>query len=78
MGSEKKYSWTKEGVFEGMGSYEECVVEAIDGVGASVVVSIYAMDDTPISITMNGEEVMADVVLFTLEQDEFTGSETIL
>ena len=78
MGGKEKYSWTKRGVFESMAGYEDCVIEAIDGVGASVVVSVYAVDDAPISIMMNGEEVLADVVLFTLEQDEFNGDEVVV
>lgn len=73
MGSEKKYSWTKEGVFEELGgraelACSECVVEIAEGVGDSVVVSIYAEGDTPISIEMNGEEVLAEVVMFSLER----------
>jgi len=80
--SEKKYRWTKESVFEGLKESagavnRNCVVEAVDGVGSSVVVSMYAVDDTPISITMNGEEILADVVMFSLSQDEMRSGEVL-
>ena len=80
--SEKKYRWTKESVFEGLKESvgavnRNCVVEAVDGVGSSVVVSMYAVDDAPISITMNGEEILADVVMFSLSQDEMRIGEVL-
>ena len=80
MGIEKKYSWAKErglkGVVESGG--QNCIVEAVEGVGSSVVVSMYAVDDMPISITMNGEEVLADVVLFSLSSEEVRGDELVV
>ena len=49
---------------------ESCILETVDGVGSSVVVSLSAVGDSLISITMNGKKMLADVVLFSLEGDE--------
>jgi len=78
MGAENKYSWIKEGVFKKLKANRECVIEAVDGVGTSVVVSMYAVDDAPLSITMNGEEVLAEVVMFTFDRSELNDGEVIV
>ena len=72
MVSEKARSWTKESVFKELEARVGCgcgefAIEAVDGVDDSVVVSMCATGDTPISIMMNGEEVLAEVVLISLQ-----------
>ncbi len=74
MESEKKYGWTREGLLSKLSngaqlSPENCVVEAVEGNGTSVVVLMNSVGDVPISITMYGREVLADMVLFSLERD---------
>ena len=72
MVSEKARSWTKESVFKELKAHVSCgsgefAVEAVDGENDSVVVSMCAVGDVPISIMMNGQEVLAEVVLISLE-----------
>ena len=82
MGNKNLYNWIEEGKFDGISANvgfecEECIVEAVDGFGSSVVVSLSAVGDEPISIMMNGEEVSADIVLFSLEREEERGEFSI-
>jgi len=80
MVGEKKYSRTKESVFKELkGRTEfncsEFSIKTVEGDGASIVVSMCAVGDTSISVTMNGEEVLAEIVLFSLNKEETGCSE---
>jgi len=83
MKSERRYDWTNKNVFEGLRrrnnpDCDEYVVESVDGAKDSVVVSMYAADDEPIAVMMNGEEILAEVVLFSLDRNELRNGDAII
>ena len=74
MRREKLKGWIEGDVFKELELHakfdrDECVVEAIEGFGPSVLVSLSSLGGKPISVTMDGEEVLTEVVLFSLERD---------
>lgn len=71
MNSSKNYGWTREGILmrlSELGDFkqEDCSVEAVEGEGASIVVLVNSVGETPISVKMNGQEVLADMVLVSI------------
>lgn len=72
MNDKAAQKWTTESLFNalkdrpafGNGS---CSIEIIDGIDSSIVVSMHAYGDLPIFITVSGEQILAESVLFALE-----------
>ena len=77
MESSKKYGWTESCILNKLNkiselrcfNYKECAIEAVDGEDASVVVLMNAVGELPISIMMNGKEVMVDIVLISMDRE---------
>lgn len=45
----------------------DCSIEIIDGIDSSVVVSMHEYGDLPIFVTVGGEQILAEAVLFSTE-----------
>ena len=77
MASNKEKDWTKKCILNKLSeindlkwlNHEECAVETVDGEGGSVVVLMNSVGKLPISIMMNGQEVMADIVLISMDRE---------
>jgi len=77
MKSNKEKSWTKQCILNKLSKiidlncfdHKECSVETVDGEGDSVVVLMNSAGELPISIMMNGQEVMADIVLISMDRE---------
>jgi len=68
-------SWTKERVFQELKGRtkfrsNDCMVETVEGSDSSIIISMCAVGDKPISVTMNGKEMLAEVVMFSLAKEE--------
>jgi len=62
--TESLYSALKERPAFSNGS---CSIEIIDGLNSTIVVSMHEFGDLPIFVTVGGEQVLAETVLFSLD-----------
>ena len=65
------HRWTNESLYETLRnlpvfSNGSCSIEVIEGIDSSIVVSMHAYGDLPIYITVSGEQILAEAVLFSL------------
>ena len=65
------HRWTNESLYETLRnlpafSNGSCSIEVIEGIDSSIVVSMHTYVDLPIYITVSGEQILAEAVLFSL------------
>jgi len=66
------YRWTTESLFEALKgkpkfSNGSCSIEVIEGIDASIVVIMHTHGDLPVFIIVSGEQILAEAVLFSLD-----------
>lgn len=72
MNDKSVYKWTTESLFNALKgrptfSNGSCSIEVIEGIDASIVVVMHTHGDLPIFITVSGEQILAEAVLFSLD-----------
>jgi len=72
MNDKAAHKWTTESLFNALKdrpafSNGSCSIEIIDGIDSSIVVSMHDYGDLPIFITVSGEQILAEAVLFSLD-----------
>lgn len=72
MSDRSAHQWTTESLFnslKGRPAFNNgsCSIEIIDGIDSSIVISMHTHGDLPIFITVSGEQILAEAVLFALE-----------
>lgn len=72
MNDKATHRWTTESLFEALRgrpacSNGTCSIEVIEGIDSSIVVSMHTHGDLPIFITVSGEQILAEAVLFSLD-----------
>jgi len=77
MNDKATHRWTTESLFNALKdrpafSNGNCTIEIIDGIDSSIVVSMHSYGDLPIFITVSGEQILAETVLFSLDDVENT------
>lgn len=70
--------WTTESLFNALKerpafNNESCSIEIIDGLDSTIVISMHNYGDLPVFVTAGGEQILAEAVLFALEDVEDTG-----
>ena len=71
------HRWTTESLFNSLKerpafNNESCSIEIIDGIDSTIVVSMHNYGDLPIYLTAGGEQILAEAVLFSIEDIENT------
>ena len=66
------YRWTTESLFDALKgkpkfSNGSCSIEVIEGIDASIVVLMHEHGDLPVFIIVSGEQILAEAVLFSLD-----------
>lgn len=74
MNNKAIHDWTKEDLLvflAGRSSFSNGIhsIETHEGNDSSIVVSMYTESDLPISLEMNGKQIKAEVVLFSLSEE---------
>ena len=72
MNDKSAQRWSTESLYttlKGLPAFSNgsCSIEIIDGIDSSIVVSMHQYGDLPIFITVGGEQILAETVLFSLE-----------
>ena len=72
MNDKAAHRWTTQSLFDALKSRPafsngSCSIEVIEGIDASIVVSMHTHGDLPIYITVSGEQILAEAVLFSLD-----------
>lgn len=70
--NDKAHRWTTESLFDALKerpafNNESCSIEIIDGLDSSIVVSMHNYGDLPIFVTVGGDQILAEAVLFSVE-----------
>jgi len=71
MNTNSTHKWRTESLFNALKATpafnkDHCSIEIIDGIDSSIVVSMHEFGDLPIFITVSGEQILAESVLFSL------------
>ena len=66
------HRWTTESLFGALKERpafndDSCSIEIIDGIDSSIVVSMHNFGDLPIFVTVGGDQILAEAVLFSVE-----------
>lgn len=66
------HRWTTESLFNGLKerpafNNDSCSIEIIDGLDSTIVVSMHHYGDLPIFVTVGGDQILAEAVLFSLD-----------
>lgn len=66
------HRWSTEPLFESLKdlpgfSNGSCSIEIIDGIDSSIVITMHGYGDLPIFMTVGGEQILVEAVLFSLE-----------
>jgi len=66
------HRWTTESLFNALKerpafNNDSCSIEIIDGLDSTIVVSMHHYGDLPIFLTAGGDQILAEAVLFSLE-----------
>ena len=69
--------WTTESLFEALKerpafNNQSCSIEIIDGLDSTIVISMHRYGDLPVFITAGGEQILAEAVLFALDDIQDT------
>jgi uncharacterized protein YjfI (DUF2170 family) len=72
MSNTSAHKWTTESLFNALNerpafNNESCSIEIIDGIDSTIVVSMHLHGDLPIFITAGGDQILAEAVLFSIE-----------
>jgi len=72
MNDKSALRWTTASLFEALKgqpafSNTECSIEVIEGIDSSIVISMHTHGDLPIFITVSGEQILAEAVLFSAD-----------
>ena len=72
MNDQSTHKWSTESLFNALKespafASERSSVEIIDGIDSSIVISMHDFGDLPIFITVSGEQILAESVLFSLD-----------
>ena len=72
MNDKSAYRWTTENLFDalkGRPSFSDgsCSIEMIEGIDASIVIIMHTHGDLPVFVTVSGEQILAESVLFALD-----------
>ena len=72
MNDNAAHRWTTESLFEALKarpvfSNGTCSIEVIEGIDSSIVILMHGYGDLPIFMTVSGEQILAEAVLFALE-----------
>jgi uncharacterized protein YjfI (DUF2170 family) len=64
--------WTNESLFNALKEQpvfnnKSCSIEIIDGLNSTIVIAMHNYGDLPIFVTTGGEQILAEAVLFALE-----------
>lgn len=64
--------WTNESLFNALKEQpafnnESCSIEIIDGLNSTIVIAMHNYGDLPIFVTTGGDQILAEAVLFALE-----------
>ncbi|MFQ3246571.1 MAG: hypothetical protein ACJAYF_000478 [Arenicella sp.] len=67
------HRWTTESLFGALKerpafNNDSCSIEIIDGIDSIIVVSMHNYGDLPIFITVGGDQILAEAVLFSLDE----------
>lgn len=74
------HKWTTESLFDSLAdrpafSNGSCSIEMIDGLDSSIVISMHEYGDLPVFITVGGDQILVEAILFAMEDvkqvDEF-------
>jgi len=77
MNNAAAHRWTTESLFNALQdrpafSNGSCSIEIIDGLDSSIVVTMHTHGDLPIFITAGGDQILAEAVLFSVEDVDDT------
>ena len=72
MNDRSTHRWTTESLFNSLKerpafNNESCSIEIIDGLDSTIVVSMHNYGDLPIYLTAGGDQILAEAVLFSIE-----------
>jgi len=72
MNENSAHRWTTESLFNVLSdlpafSNGSCSIEIIDGLDSSIVIAMHNYGDLPIFLTVGGEQILAEAVLFSVE-----------
>ena len=72
MNDNSAHRWTTESLFNALRerpafNNDSCSIEIIDGIDSTIVVSMHHYGDLPIFITAGGDQILAESVLFSLD-----------
>jgi len=72
MNEKSAHRWTTESLFNALKerpafNNDSCSIEIIDGLDSTIVVSMHHYGDLPIFVTAGGDQILAESVLFSLE-----------
>ena len=70
--SSSAHRWTTESLFNALKerpafNNESCSIEIIDGLDSIIVISMHNFGDLPIFVTVGGDQILAEAVLFSLK-----------
>ena len=71
------HRWTTESLFGALKELpafnnDSCSIEIIDGIDSTIVISMHNYGDLPIFVTAGGDQILAEAVLFSLDEVENT------
>lgn len=72
MNNTSSHRWATENLFNALKdrpafSNGNCSIEIIDGIDSSIVTTMHTHGDLPIFITVSGEQILAEAVLFSID-----------